>query len=358
VLSNHERCFELQSSDSSRLFFPEQSELEEFVFRDWLCLRLAGPANRRHPARPYLVENYFQSCQRAKAVVETCMVGKTLFKILNSREPNEISYMKFVADKEFWDRRNSFDHEELFKNYRYFADDILQRTLTYDPSLSFVEVGCVPGRNMVYFAHRFGYQVSGLDYSQKLQAVAQVLRKNGIEEFELFQCALSEFRPHSKFDIVFSAGFVEHFTDPELVFKQHCDLLKSGGVLIVSLPNFRNGQKLLRVIFGARSVFDWHNLDVMLPKMWGGLAEKHGFSILYCDYVGTFRFWLPPAYNKFLRRLVGRLSQVIERGLRVLNLDQVSNRYFSPQILLVAKKGLVAQSQTSKSNHPARSMEF
>jgi SAM-dependent methyltransferase len=252
--------------------------------------------------------------------------------------------MKTVADREFWDRRHRLDHEELFTNYRYFADEILQRTLTNDPSLSFIEVGCVPGRNMVYFAHRFRYQVSGVDFSEKLPALAQILRRNGVHDFELFQCALSEFQPPSTFDIVFSAGFVEHFTDTALVFKQHCDLLNNGGTLIISLPNFRNGQKLLRVIFGVSSVFDWHNLEVMFPQTWGELAKTHGLSIVYCDYVGTFRFWLPPTYNNFVRRLVSGLSQVIERGLRLVGLDQVPNRYFSPQILLVARKGNATKS--------------
>lgn len=246
--------------------------------------------------------------------------------------------MKHLVDKEFWEARHKLYTGELFKNYRYFADRILQRFLTYDTSLSFLEVGCVPGGNMVYFARNFGYQVSGLDYSDAIQHMGPVLRAHGIDQFELFQCDFFEFSPPSKYDIVFSAGFVEHFTEPELVFKKHCDLLRSGGFLIISLPNFQYGQKLLRILLGVRHEFDWHNLDVMFPHIWSTLAEKEGLSVLYCNYAATFRFWLTPDYNPHLNLLVHRACRVIEMGLRVFHLDQVPNRYFSPGILLVARK--------------------
>jgi len=255
-----------------------------------------------------------------------------------------IRAMKPITDKTFWETHQRLVRSQSriakpFQNYRYFADTILRRILSYDTRLSFLEVGCVPGRNMVYFAKNYGYQVSGLDYSDAIRYVGPALKAHNIQNFELFQSDLFEFNGDQKYDIVFSAGFVEHFTEPDLVFKKHVDLLRSDGILIISLPNLRYGQRLLRLLFGLKHhVDDLHNLDVMFPHVWGNLALKEGLAVLYCDYATTFSFWLSSDYNARINRLVGRISRGIERGLHVFGIDQVPNRYFSPHILLVAKK--------------------
>jgi cyclopropane fatty-acyl-phospholipid synthase-like methyltransferase len=250
--------------------------------------------------------------------------------------------MRPITDKQFWEAehrasRRQYNIEKPFENYR-FGNGILRNFLTYDASLSLLEVGCVPGRNMVYFARNFGYQVSGLDYSDEIQKVGSILRAHNVSEFELFQRDFLEFNPSSKYDIVFSQGFVEHFTEPDLVFKKHVDLLRSNGLLIISLPNLHYGQKLLYLLFGLRHLFDLHNLDVMSPHIWSNLALKEGLSVLYCNYTTTFWFSLTPHYNAYIKQQTYRLCRAIEMGLRIFHLDQVPNRYFSPQILLVAKK--------------------
>ena len=43
------------------------------------------------------------------------------------------------------------------------------------------------------------------------------------------------------FDVVFSAGVVEHFTDPTEVIRIHLELMKNGGFLIIMMPNYANG---------------------------------------------------------------------------------------------------------------------
>jgi predicted SAM-dependent methyltransferase len=53
--------------------------------------------------------------------------------------------------------------------------------------------------------------------------------------------------------VVLSAGFVEHFDKPELVFEKHCDLLQNGGFLIIVLPNLRYMQKILRISFWCKT---------------------------------------------------------------------------------------------------------
>lgn len=244
--------------------------------------------------------------------------------------------MKSVVDKAFWEARQKL--ESVYYDSKPPADYILQGLLPHENRLSFLEVGCVPGRFMVYFARTFGYQVSGIDYSNEIQYMASTLSAHGIEKFELFHCDFFQFSPVSKYDVVFSAGFVEHFSEPEVVFKKHYDLLKEGGFLVISLPNFQYAQKLLRIILGLKYELDSHCLNTMYPSIWRTLAEKENLLVLYCGYIHTFHFWFPPDYNSPLKPLIDKAGRVIEKGLKVLHLNQIPNRYFSPHILLVAKK--------------------
>ncbi len=192
---------------------------------------------------------------------------------------------------------------------------------------------------MIYFAKNFGYRVSGIDYSDEIRHVASTLNESGIKSFELFHCDFFHFDPETKYDIVFSAGFVEHFSDPNEVFQKHVDLVKDDGWLVISLPNFQYAQKLLRVVLGMKNDLSSHNLDVMYPIIWRNLAQAANLEILYCDYIHTFQFWTPPDYDPRLAFLIDKTVRLIEKTLAFFHLDRVPNCYFSPHILLVARKG-------------------
>ena len=107
---------------------------------------------------------------------------------------------------------------------------------------------------------------------------------------------------------------------------------------MVSMPNLRYGQKLLRLLLGSAETLVYHNLKVMDPGLWIQLAEAKGMRVLTAGYVETFDFWLPARANRILR-IAARVSVfALKRMLRLLHLDQIPNRSFSPHILIVAKK--------------------
>ena len=49
----------------------------------------------------------------------------------------------------------------------------------------------------------------------------------------------------TKYDLVYSCGFIEHFIDWEQIFIKHLSLVKDGGRIIITTPNFNSMQGLL-----------------------------------------------------------------------------------------------------------------
>jgi len=46
------------------------------------------------------------------------------------------------------------------------------------------------------------------------------------------------------FDIVFSMGFIEHFSDLDSIVGKHVELLKKHGILLLGVPNYRGIPRL------------------------------------------------------------------------------------------------------------------
>ena len=79
-----------------------------------------------------------------------------------------------------------------------------------------------------------------------------MLRRGTIRiRFAVHSRSLGPFTVNSPllFDVVMSRGFIEHFDEPSSVVDRHLDLLKPGGLLVVSIPNLRGVNGLLTRFF-------------------------------------------------------------------------------------------------------------
>ena len=102
-----------------------------------------------------------------------------------------------------------------------------------------LEIGCCPGRWMVYFARKHGASVAGIDYAPQ---ACEITRKNmqlhGLEA----PCFCGDARDPNldigKYDLAFSMGVVEHYEDPREILRAHANLVVSGGHVAVTMPNF------------------------------------------------------------------------------------------------------------------------
>ena len=91
---------------------------------------------------------------------------------------------------------------------------------------------------MLEFARR-GANVVGLDYSDEALAVCRALgSRDGIAGRAAFVNADARKLPFpaESFDYVFSVGLVEHFQDPATILAEQHRVLRTGGYLLVQVP--------------------------------------------------------------------------------------------------------------------------
>jgi len=255
----------------------------------------------------------------------------TDFTIMLAKNNNQ-EYSTKEHWEEFW------KGIELRKNYKPSHHFLLSKLLQKNEKWKCFEIGCVPGKHLLYFYENYGYKPTGIDFSERIESVREYFRKENIP-VELHKGDFFEFKTDKKYNVVVSHGFVEHFGNPELMFKKHIDLLAKGGFLIISMPNFRNLQ------YYIHNLFDWktlktHNFDVMRPELWRKLAEKNKLKIHYCNYFETFDYWVNN--QALILKPFTKTALFAARALRFLlkrlKLNNIPNKYISPHILLIAQK--------------------
>lgn len=138
-----------------------------------------------------------------------------------------------------WQRRDPQSWNDLgWVRSKYswvLLDHRLRARLPTDPSKRFLEVGCATGRWLIYFHRTFGYAVTGCDYSETgCEMARQNLARAGMSA-EVVQDDL--FRLQGRWDVIFSGGLVEHFTDAQGVLAKFTSLLNPGGFLVTVVPN-------------------------------------------------------------------------------------------------------------------------
>jgi len=244
-----------------------------------------------------------------------------------------------LTDRQFWEHRwrsraEAKPAERIHPGSMPFHP-LLVRTLPRGGS--YVEVGCAPGRNMVYFHRTFGYRVAGIDYVAD-DICRRTLDENHVEAYQLYHLDFLEELPPARFDVVASFGFVEHFTGLEEVLARHVALVNPGGYVVIGVPNFRWGQYLIRLLLDRDSLRR-HNLEAMkcgvIRRILTGLGAR---EILYCGHYRTFGIWtdredLPPA----VVRGVWLLDAGFQRLARRLRADTLPNRFFSPYAVTIAR---------------------
>lgn len=240
--------------------------------------------------------------------------------------------MSDAAGREFWN--SAWGHLpplELYQGPVFEHHSVLKSFLAKAGGGDAIEIGCVPGNYMIYLAKEFGYRVSGIDYSDKLPYTRENLRLNGIPDAEVFNCDFFQFAPSRQYDLVFSSGFVEHFDDYELVVRKHEALAAPGGLVVIIVPNLTHVHKALCGYF-APEILSVHRFPLMHARVLRRTLEGAGLEVMHCAYHRTFR----PTYN--LPRSVDLCSRAVQKGLRLLRLDNIGNRFASPYLISVSRK--------------------
>ncbi len=222
--------------------------------------------------------------------------------------------------------------------------------LTKSSYRSFFEVGCGSSGWLPYFAKKYDYLVSGLDYSE---VGCMLARKNlellNIPYHNIFCKDIFHPNPTNgeKFDVVFSYGVIEHFSEPQKVIQIFKTFASENGVLITLIPNFTGLAGRLTKYF-IKDVYDIHN--VINSRQLASYHENNGLEIIKNGYAGAFAFGVIPwirsnhwLFRKntvrrkvtlFILRACDRITGAIFKALPF----DLSTQFFSPYVICIAKK--------------------
>ena len=259
-----------------------------------------------------------------------------------------------LTDRAYWDRvhrgrrrrpdswRRRF---RLWLNRGYDSHEHLVLTHILGKYLSgtrrAIELGCAPGRNLLGLCTRFGLEPFGVEYSEPgYRATLNEFNLQGVDPKGVIHgdfsdpALLRRYREH--FDVVFSRGLIEHFTDPDTVVGYHVELLKPGGQLIVSIPNLRAAAYYPIASRLFPDVLAAHNLNIMRLPAFEALFANQPLNPHYCDYLGSFNLGFMFGSGSYL---ISRL----QAGLDALMINtarhyQLRSRHISPHLLFVGTK--------------------
>lgn len=180
---------------------------------------------------------------------------------------------------------------EIRKGQSLYLDELIEVFETYLPrneSRTALEIGGAPGGYLAFMHRALEYEITVLDYSE---LGCRMAKKN----FELLDipavvCCGDMFEAADRlprFDLVFSLGLIEHFSEPERVIEAHLRFLKPGGTLMIGCPNFLG---VNRAIVKRLAPSLLHSLDPEITsiKRWSTFDSTFGLSRAFLGYVGGF----------------------------------------------------------------------
>jgi 2-polyprenyl-3-methyl-5-hydroxy-6-metoxy-1,4-benzoquinol methylase len=283
--------------------------------------------------------------------------------------------MQALTRREHWDSVHAWEHEALaapaaavqehwlrrmakraagrrlrayMSSYdEYQLWDVIYPRHMPDPGATVLEIGSAPGEHLVRLSRTFGlvpygieYSAAGVDVNRAVFAAHDLDPQNVIEiDFFSEECRA---RYRGRFDVVVSRGFIEHFENPAEVVDRHLELLRPGGLLIVTIPNLQGINGALTRLF-HRELIPMHNLEIMSKAAFSRLFDPEKVRAVACAYVGTFSFYL---FNvKRGSRLTSclaacmKLQAVLNVLFRVCLRDRgAENRFTSPQLMFAGIK--------------------
>ena len=190
-----------------------------------------------------------------------------------------------------------------------------------------LEIGGAPGGFLAHFAKRYGSEVHSLDYSE-------IGCRKTEENFRLLDLPVHIHRADflnlpeglPRFDVVYSLGLIEHFSDLPRVVKAHCDLVNPRGLIILGVPHFVHVFWPLLYLLAPR-VTGGHNRDVLSLDRWNGFERQLSLKPVYKGYMGGFR---PRLMSSVIREEYssggGRLHLVGRLIMRLLDLSFSARR--------------------------------
>jgi SAM-dependent methyltransferase len=230
-------------------------------------------------------------------------------------------------DQRFWDKEWRDQRTEIYIEQRINCQILKLIKPVLVEGSKVLEIGCVPARRLSILQRSYDLDTYGLDYS--LNGLLDSIKSNN----NLLCCDLFHlpFKTET-FDLVYSLGVIEHFDDPSDAIQQHVRLLKKGGFILITIPNF-SSHSVPSVIYTLAHRYDEvkknHNMSIMFLENFRKLFRNLSLQEIICDYYGPPVLYSPP--NITLRRISAKINKWIDRVT-------IRSRLLSPELIYVGQK--------------------
>jgi len=253
-----------------------------------------------------------------------------------------------LAGMEHWDGVWAVAPRRPLSPRSYYTrrlDEVFSRYLR--PGAAVFEAGAGGSRWLPYLATRFSCRVNGMDYSEPgVRAAREHLRQASVAGTVTLGNVLE---PHPdlerQFDLVWSAGLIEHFDDPARVVGGLARFLRPGAVMVTLVPNLQGAVgRLHRVVDAA--VYRMHRVldpaDLDRAHAAAGLvpvepAAYFGVFSLGVANWSRLRFRLPRWLDGLFWSSVLGTQQLVCGVASVLGVRPES-RTFSPYVVGVYRR--------------------
>ncbi len=227
-------------------------------------------------------------------------------------------------------------------------ESIYKKYLPIKKGLKILEIGSAPGWNLVKFNKKFGYEPFGIEFSSvgaernRKKFISAEINPQNVVESDFFSPNIQN-KYQEFFDLVLSGGFIEHFDDVKETIARHISLLKKGGFLIITIPNFQGLNRFLAKFF-FKEIESTHNFSIINKEKFQEQFDGFNLEKIYCDYFGMMYLGLFTLDNKsrvkyWLYRFLVRIQQVLNYLFRaILDKKSAETKIFSPYIIFIGRK--------------------
>lgn len=169
--------------------------------------------------------------------------------------------------------------------YELFRKDVLD---VIPPDTKCVlSIGCAAGRTEAELVKQ-GIKVVGVEINHY---AANLARKRGIIVLEGDASLIDINVGYEPYDCIIYADVLEHLPDPVTVLKRHVKSLIPGGIVYISVPNFRHYSVFWQLFIRGRvnyldaGILDRTHLRITTRKMVEELFEQSGIELVSVKYI-------------------------------------------------------------------------
>lgn len=237
--------------------------------------------------------------------------------------------------KSFWESRKNLI---FYIKPNYVFGEMLAKLIAGKKIKNAIELGGFPGYYATYLRKYQQLDTTLFDYYIHEELINQLLEVNGLKpgDINIIEADLFTYKQEKLYDMVLSFGLIEHFNDTKSIIETHLHFLKPGGVLFITLPNFKSVNGWVQRKFDKEN-YDKHNIASMDLKLLSDCCVEMGLKEVESYYHGRFSVWLE---NKSER---GGLVKALVRtiwlvGKVITKIIPAESGALSPYIVLKAVK--------------------